>query len=121
MLVAGVSGIEVRICKPVFKSQSLACKFETLSIALKDYINICVGVSFPAFTFICPAKHAATFLITTTRNEITEFFIRVLRELCEVTKAVKGELITGLDTTEVKAGIVHRLIYVAAFTGLFAL
>ncbi len=61
MAVACIGRIEIRICQPILKSESLACKFEIFLATLEDDVAIGVGIVFPALAFVGPTEHAAAF------------------------------------------------------------
>ncbi len=117
MSVAGIGSIEIRVGNPVFKSHGLTCFSEVFGITLQNDVYICVGVGFPAFALVSPAKHAGTLLIAGAGYEVTELCVGVLWVLGEVPDAVKHKLVAGLDTTEVQACVVHRLVHIYTFAG----
>ena len=121
MLVACVGGVEIGIGEPILESESLAGQLELLGTALQDDIDVCVGVCLPALALVSPSEHAGALLVAATGHEVAELLVGILRELGEVSDSVEGELVAGLDTAQVEARVVHRLIYIASLAGLLAL
>ena len=101
MTVTRIGGVEVGVGEPVLEAECLAGEFKVLLSALEDYVDVCIWVALPAFAFVGPSEHAGTLLIAGTGNEVGEFLVRILRELCQVSKFVEGQLVAGLDTAEV--------------------
>ncbi len=121
MTVAGIGGVEIRVGQPVFKPESLAGQLEILGSTLQNDVGISVGVGLPAFALVSPSQHARPLLVAASRDKVAELLVGVLRELGQVAYAVESQLVAGLDSAEVEACVMHRLVDEAAFASVLAL
>src|SRR5439155_8423699 len=74
---------------------------------LDGEINVCVWVRFPPLALEHPAGLSSATCITSARNHICEFAVRILRIFLQVADALQTLLVPKLHATEVQDAVLH--------------